>query len=192
MAAPKRTKLEREAQLLDIERLHNRGYSGREIAARLELAESTIRRDLDTISQRYRETTLVERTEGVNRMLVALRDTRREAWEAWERSKENKERQVKEKIAESLDGQGNPTPDTLQRMKAVVTSEGRLPGSEYLSIILRTYEEEAELLGLYADKTLRHAGPKGGPVEVSLEMVLIARKKAEEYRRECGAPPASG
>ena len=115
MAAPKRTKLEREAQLVEIERRHNRGESIRDIGAQLSLHFTTIQRDLKTIAQRYQDKTLVERAVAVNRMIATLRDVRKEAWEAWEKSKENKERQAREKISESLDAEGRPTAETLQQ-----------------------------------------------------------------------------
>lgn len=154
MAAPKRTKLEREEQLPEIQRLHNRGYSTREIAAKLGLSHVAIIRDLTEIADRYRREANIERGVEVKQRIAGLREVRKEAWEAWEKSKENRERQVKEKISDSLDKNGNPTADTVQRMKAVITTEGQLPANEYLSTILRTFEEEAELLGLYAPKKI--------------------------------------
>jgi hypothetical protein len=131
MAAPKRTRLEREAQLLEIEQRHKRGESVRDIAAHLCPHFTTIQRDLQTIAQRYRDELLVERTVGVNRMIATLRDVRKEAWEAWEKSKKNRERQVQEKISEGLDVEGRPTAETLQRMKVVSITEARLPRAEY-------------------------------------------------------------
>jgi hypothetical protein len=156
MAAPKRTKLECEAQLVEIEQRHNRGESVRAIAARLGLHFTTIQRDLETIAQRYQDNTLVERTVAVNRMIATLRDVRKEAWEAWDKSKENQERQATEKISEALDAEGRPAAETLQRMKVIHRTEGRLPKAEYLNIILRTLKQESELLGLYAPKVQPH------------------------------------
>jgi hypothetical protein len=182
MAAPKRTKLEREAQLVEIERHHNRGESVRDIAAGLGLHFTTIQRDLETIAQRYQGKTLVERTVAVNRMIATLRDVRKEAWEAWEKSKENKERQAREKISESLDAEGRPTAETLQRMKVVSITEGRLPRAEYLNIVLRTLKHEAELLGLYLPKEQHHEG-NGPPAVLSVNVQEYQPPDFEQFRQ---------
>jgi hypothetical protein len=200
MAAPKRTKLEREAQLVEIERRHNHGESIRAIGAHLGLHFTTIQRDLKTIAQRYQDKTLVERTVAVNRMIATLRDVRKEAWEAWEKSKENKERQVKEMISESLDAQGNPSEATLVRMKVVIATEWRLPKAEYLNIILRTLKQEAELLGLYLRKEQHHEG-NGPPAVLSVNVQEYQPPDIEQFRqlpiserirwlRECKPSPA--
>jgi hypothetical protein len=182
MAAPKRTKPEREAQLLEIEQRHNRGESIRDIGAHLSLHFTTVQRDLETIVQRYRDKTLVERTVGVNRMIASLRDVRKEAWEAWEQSKENTERQVKELINESLDANGNPTAGTRQRMKVIHRTEGRLPKAEYLNIILRTLKSEAELLGLYAPKEMHFEG-RGSPAVLRVNVQEYQPPDIEQFRQ---------
>lgn len=169
MAANKRTKLQREEDREEIADLHNRGYSSRAIRDKLNakrqglysLTQQQIVYDLETISQRFRDLANLHRMEHVQRQRAQLREVRREAWEAWEASKENREKKVTEKISESLDKNGNPTAKTLQKLKAVITTEGRLPASEYLAIILRTFEREAALLGLDAPAKIAPTNPDG-------------------------------
>lgn len=171
---PRRAKLVREAQLAELEKLHNRGWSQHDLARHFNLHHSTIQDDLAEIARRYNAITMLERGAEVQRKIAALRDVRKEAWLAWERSKENKERQIKEKISESLDGEGKPTVDTLQRMKVVITTEGQLPGSEYLAIILRTFEQEYDLLNLII-KRFEHSGAAGAPVVLQVAIKEVSR-----------------
>jgi len=161
VAAPKRTPTEREEALAEVAKWDRRGYSVRAIAAKMGVSHVQVVYDLKIVKQRYRDTVLEERAALVAQKIEQLREVRQEAWNAWEASKENCERQVKEKISESLDAHGNPTAETLQRMKAVITTEGRLPSNEYLTTILRTFEEEADLQGLYAPTKIAPTTPDG-------------------------------
>jgi hypothetical protein len=196
MAAPKRTWIEREAQLPVIEHLHNRGLSNVEIGATLRLSERVIRRDLDTIAQRYREEARLEHDIEVRRCIAALRDIRKEAWDEWERSKENKERRIQEKISERLDAKGEPTTATVQTMKAVLVSEGRLADNAYLTTVLRTLKEEAELLGFYAPRKVAPVTPDGNdeyngkrPPSLDEFRKLSIEERIRLLRSSLGTPP---
>jgi hypothetical protein len=136
MAAPKRTVLEREEQLPEIERLHNAGLSLREIGVRFGLSTRIVRRDLGTIAQRYRNADLTERNVGVHRAIAALRMVRCEAFKAWFRSKEDWVRDIEEKVGDTI--------------RTTTITEGRVGKVEHLLTILRTLQEEAKLCGLYA------------------------------------------
>lgn len=136
MAAPKRTELERAEQLPEIERMYSAGFSPREIGARFDLSARVVRRDLETIEQRYRDAELSERVAGVRRTIAALRDVRRESWETWQRSKKDRVRHVEKKVGDTI--------------RTTIITGGRLPDSKYIGMILRTVHQEAMLLGLYA------------------------------------------
>jgi hypothetical protein len=135
MAAAKRTKLEREEQLVEIERMYGTGFSLREIAARFQLSVRVVRRDLGTVAQRYRDSDLSERVVSIKRTMATLRSARREALKAWDRSKEDRVRHVEKKVGDTI--------------RTTIITEQRLGNPEYLSRILKTIRQEAELLGLY-------------------------------------------
>jgi hypothetical protein len=160
-----RTKTQREADAAEVERLDRRGYSQREIASRVGVAPSQVCYDLKLLRKRYQDTQLAERSAAVAEKLEQYREVRREAWEAWDRSKDNKEKEIKEKIS-NLAQQAEP--GTGEKLKAVITTEGRLPGNEYLRTIVQTFQDERELLGLDAPKKLEHGGDGGGAIRLLL------------------------
>jgi DNA-binding CsgD family transcriptional regulator len=153
-----RTNTQREADRAEVERLDRRGYSQREIADRLKISPSTVCADLKAIRDDYRTTRQADRAEHVALKLAQLREVCKEAWEAWDRSKDNKEKEIKEKIS-NLAHQAEA--GAVEKLKAVITTEGRLPGNEYLRTILETLQDERELLGLDAPKKLAPTNPDG-------------------------------
>jgi DNA-binding CsgD family transcriptional regulator len=163
-----RTETQREADRAEVERLDRRGYSQREIASRLKISPSTVCGDLKAIREEYRETRQADRAEHVALKLAQLREVRKEAWEAWDRSKDNKEKEIKEKISNLVQQAEAGTAGTVEKLKAVITTEGRLPGNEYLRTILETLQDERELLGLDAPKKLEHSGDGGGAIRLHL------------------------
>src|ERR1700690_3105196 len=77
-----------------------------------------------------------------------LRDIRREAWSAWERSSEDASKVVLE-FANQTEQVGIDDYVTSEVMlKRIETKEGRLPDNAYLTTILKTLEQERQLLGL--------------------------------------------
>jgi transcriptional regulator with XRE-family HTH domain len=167
----KRTKTQREADKAEVERLDRRGYSQRQIAERLGVAPSQVCYDLKLLRKRYQDTQLAERSAAVAEKLEQYREVRREAWEAWDRSKDNKEKEIKEKIS-NLAQQAEA--GAVEKLKAVITTEGRLPGNEYLRTILETLQDERELLGLDAPKKQELSGPDGSAVPVRILEVVLA------------------
>jgi predicted transcriptional regulator len=167
-----RTKTQREADAAEVERLDRRGYSQREIASRIGVAPSQVCYDLKLLRKRYRDAQLSERSAAVAEKLAQYRDIRREAWEAWERSKDNKEKEITEKVS-SLGAQ-EAAAAKIEKLKAIITTEGRLPGNEYLRTILETLQNERELQGLDAPKKQELSGPDGGAVPVQILEVILA------------------
>lgn len=90
---PKRTKQERETDLLFISRLYVRGLTLREIAASLnaereyQLTFQTIAKDVKTILSRWRESIVDDVSEMRSAELIRINEIEREAWQAWTRSK---------------------------------------------------------------------------------------------------------
>jgi hypothetical protein len=177
MGAAKRTMQEREAQLPEIERLHNAGFSLREIGARFDVSARVVRRDLATIAERYLDADFSDRVAGVNRTIAAIRIARREAWEAWQRSKEDQVRHVEEKVGGTI------------RTRTI--TESRLPKHEHLLTILRTLQEEAMLRGLYApmqNVSTYPQLPRGRRVQHGAES--LANQPAEVEPSEQAKPQA--
>ena len=194
VAAKKRTQTQREADLAEMAKLDLRGYTTRAIGKLFGLSHVQIAKDLQKLRLRYAESAMLARHEAVVEKLAQLRDVRAEAWSAWEGSKKKRKRKVKERISESLDADGNATPETVSRIKDVITTEGRLPANEYLTTILRTLEEESELLGLYAPKKSEISGPDGSPLTVMLvEEIVTANANASDdstASQTAAVPPA--
>lgn len=197
MAAPKRSKLERAAQLPEIERLHNRGYSSHEIGARLGLSHVTILRDLAEVAERYRQEAVRQRTEGVGFLRAALREVRKEAWEAWEASKSDLERTVQEKFTQTIPAglDGMSPQKAVEKMKAILTKEKRLPGGQYLALILKTFEMEADLEGFFAPTKVAPTTSDGTdlctPLSDAERMAALSRLYARLGAAD-GEPTASG
>lgn len=166
-----RSALEREEHLERVSRLHAMGYTLVEIAADLGVSKVTVFHDVQLIKKRYRESQLEAHAALVREKLEVLRHVRREAYAAWERSKLDATRRTTRRSpvvsVDPDDGSGgggkgrkgkrkgrrgsDPTPDQLRDMfvsEILEVVEGRLPASEYLSVILKTVEQERALLGL--------------------------------------------
>ncbi len=132
---PTRTKTQREADRAETARLDRMGFSQREIAQRIGVSSVQICHDLKTIRKRYVEQANVHAGERIGELLAGFRDVRREAWLAWQKSWEDAVR-----VSERSGG--------LAGNSITRTREGRLPGAEYLHVIMATYEQERRLLGL--------------------------------------------
>jgi hypothetical protein len=148
MAANKRTATEREEALAEVAKWDRRGASARDIARRMNVSHTQVNYDLKIIRKRYAESTLLERGAAIQEKISQLREVREQAWAAWEHSKENRERSVKEKVTEG----GANAGQQAERLKVIMTTEGRLPENAYLLTVLKTLEDEANLLDLFPAK----------------------------------------
>jgi len=102
MAAPKRNKTEREADLVVIADLYRRSWSMRQIAAEVSrrrtytLTDSTIKHDLDLILSRWKEKQAQYIDNFIVVQLEQIAAMKKELWEEYIRSK-NPTRKIKEK-----------------------------------------------------------------------------------------------
>jgi predicted transcriptional regulator len=175
------TKTVKEEVKAEIARLDRRGYSQTQIARRLResgvasLSQPMVTYYLRQIRDEYKDVVRAERQAMITEKLEQLREVRAEAWDAWERSKGNTRKRVVEK-APVKDNEGEDPPsrmktsrgskaakrpelqveEVMRRIRVVVTTEGRLPASEYLQIVKQTVELEMKLLGLLEDKTVNN------------------------------------
>ena len=146
MAAPKRTKIQRENDLPEIAREYVRGCNLREIAEGLAgrrsytLSIATISRDVATVISRWRAEAVGDVAEHKARELARLHEVEREAWIAWEQSKQPATRELAETITDA--GAGRDRFQTVKETK---------PDPRYLQIVQAAVAARSKLLGLDSD-----------------------------------------
>lgn len=134
----------RETVLAEVSKWAVRGFSQRAIATKLEetmgvkVTQPQIGVYLKQVNERYKAEAIEDRRIMVMRKLEELREVRNEAWVAWEKSKEDVEKRVKET------GETEKGGFSKDRLEVI----GRLPGGEYLQVVLNCIKAERELLGL--------------------------------------------
>lgn len=156
--------------LATVSQLDIEGYSQREMAQevwvrhRVNLTQQQMGRYVKQIVVQYRETRLEKLDDDINRKLAQYQHVMKEAWAAWYRSKKNSKRLVQEFTPIVLDDEDGDDSATkrkkrktvvqkqvdaeLAKIKEIITREGRLPASQYLSLIISCLNAERELLGL--------------------------------------------
>lgn len=145
-AGVKLSDTEREAVIEKVAHYDRFGFSQREISVKvweemhLHISQPMIGKYLLTVRKRYKEAAVASRDEQVQVLLERLRTVRKEALLAYHQSK----LPIKKKTHEE-GSNGKAYID-----KKTVTIEQRLPGSEYLKIVMECDRQERELLGLDA------------------------------------------
>jgi hypothetical protein len=141
-AVRKRTKLQREAQLIQIAELHIRNTPPHEIAAKFGLSQSQISLDLKEIYQRLAPTSVTVKGKLRAKLLAENELMKKSLWMAWDRSLEDKEVAVKEQItsegASELEGDGGKKGGTKrkgpsERLKAGLRTEGQRGNASFMS-----------------------------------------------------------
>lgn len=87
MAAPKRTKLQREQDRATIAALYLKGWTQAAIGQRIGIAQQNVCRELKLIRAAWLESSLVDFNAKKAEELARLDRIEAEAWEAWEASK---------------------------------------------------------------------------------------------------------
>jgi hypothetical protein len=146
-AGPKRTRTQREADLAETARLDRMGLTQRQIAERIGVSSVQICFDLRKLRKRYVEQANVRAGEKIGELLQSYRDVRQQALLAWEKSWQDAERVTVTVRPSSGDGLFADVVTTTTTIR-----EGRLPGAQFLQVILDTYAAERKLLGLDQEK----------------------------------------
>lgn len=171
---------EREAGKIRIAHLIRRGYTQAVIAEELGITPGRVSQVWKQIKQEWKESHRLEDVEAhINSRLEQLAETKMEAWKAWERSKEDARRVEQEsfpvRVCAKCEGKGKVRPPGPTKVmvkcvrcsgtgetggpgRANTITEGRLPGAEYLKVVVSCLKEEAELLALYPERTLKLKG----------------------------------
>lgn len=145
MAAPKRSKIQRERDRLTIAELYLKGWSQQKIADFLELNKSGICRELKKIKQNWKAETIEEHGLYVQQELKRLAMLEAEHWAAWQRSQESRETNSLEKLVSGKDAAGSP----VGRLKQNTRSQQQVGDAVFLTGIQRVIDVRCKLLGLY-------------------------------------------
>jgi transcriptional regulator with XRE-family HTH domain len=200
----RRTPTERVQSLARIAEMDRKGYTQVQIAEAIGVSESQISQDLRQIRLDYRNSYRWEYEERVEEKLQQLREVRKEAWEAWERSKLPVTKKTSRSVAPlrvgkkgkrqsdeddevefvDLEDADNPLLK-LQLVETVEVVEQRLPASEYLTIVLKTYEAERDILGLDAAKKIDIT-----TMTIDWEALAKRREKMDEVEKKIQAVEA--
>ncbi len=164
--AAKFTPTEKEEVLAKVSQLDRRGWTQWEIAKEIGVSQSLVSVWLVNMRKEYIAQRMVDQAWLIEQKRQQYAELKKEAWLAWERSKEiwEKEEEVLglspgKKTKDSKTSKAPKDAEELTQYLRVIritkTKEGRLPGAEYLAIILRCLEAERELDGLDVTKELK-------------------------------------
>ena len=173
MAAPKRTKHERERDLEIISELYLRGWTQRRIAARIGVSHTQINRDLKTIQKRWMDSSVRNFDDARAEELARIDELERTYWKEWERSREDKvtvKTRKQAKDAPKSDGWSkdeNDEKSTIRTADHTEIVEHRLGDPRYLEGVRWCIGERVKLLGLAApiQTKMELTGRDGGPVQ---------------------------
>lgn len=153
MAAPKRTPFQREQDLEEITRLYLTGKTQAEIAGLIGVSRPQIQYDLETIRQRWRESSIINFTEAKQCELARLDELERAYWAAWEKSCGERRKTRQET---SQEGQ-----DSNRRLRVFVDNENLFGNPAYLAGVQYCISERCKILGLYAPAKIAPTTPDG-------------------------------
>lgn len=185
MAAPKRSKAQREHDLAEMADLLLRGLSQRDLAHHFDLSPGTISYDVKEVERRWRDRAVDAIETWKGRLLAGHERVIREAWREWGRSQSDAERIVettelvkpgtttKTAAEEADDGIKADEPvQVLEVTRRVLTTEGQTGDPRYLTVIEGALTEQARLLGANAPERKEHTGADGAPLAVQVIEVV--------------------
>lgn len=163
MAAPKRTQIEREADLLKVADRYLCGIPQHEIAEELGVSRQQIGYDLKVLYSRWQAEQSRKIDEHIARALAEIDHLEREAWAAWDRSCQQSQKTVH--VSED-DGKRDLTRETVE--VADLYGDPR-----FLQVIERCIERRCKLLGLDAPEK-KDLTSGGKPLDLA-GLVTLAR-----------------
>jgi hypothetical protein len=175
VAAPKRSRFQRELDLTRIARMHLEGMSQYEIAAELGLSQPAICRDLAEVNRRWRESSLTDLGEAKARELAKIDNMEQTAWKAWD---ESREESVRRRMEDSA----------LRGKSSSITKETRVGNPAFLSTVQWCIEQRCKILGIYeaAKNSLDWRSAveaQGLDASEVFEQMIIAYKQATTKRK---------
>lgn len=158
MPARKRSKLEREEDLVRIAQMHAKGKLQREIAAAVNLTQQQISHDLKEVYRRWEESNRGKLKILKAKMLAKIEFHEMRCEEAWEQSKKTKEtttqKQVKTPGGVVGAGDNAQLEPGSERQEASLRTEERDGNPAFLKSIEWCMEKEIELHGLDSPQQL--------------------------------------
>jgi len=201
MSAHKRTKLERENDLLTIAEMHANHMLQREIAAAFGITQSQVSRDIKEIYKRWAEPDKTSLAVCRARMLTKIRSHEKLSRELLNDSRKPRERNEASLRSEpgGVEGGGDAAhagPDKEIVSKKQVT-EGQCGNPSYMKSLEWCMEQEIKLRGLAAPQKAEIGGRAGKPIEFIevIKTVLVgaplapAGPAAEDYSPAPGPKP---
>jgi hypothetical protein len=155
MAAPKRTKFERERDLERISAMYLQGYTQTYIAEEIGVSQPVIYRDLDEVKKRWRESSVMSMTEAKARELERIDVLENTYWDAWRRSNEERTK--------------TRTSATEAGKAAFVEKETLIGEKRYLEGVQWCIEQRCKILGILAPVKQEMAGPDGGAILIRVD-----------------------
>ncbi len=150
----KRTKIQREGDLVQIAKMYLRGASAIEIMRWLNMNRpyhlhvTSVQRDIQLIINRWRELYISDMDKAKQQELAHLAQLEGEYWEAWERSKSKEEEVHSEKIVDTNTGEGNTAQHTWGRERIKKLTKNRDGSPDFLTGIQWCIEQRMKILGI--------------------------------------------
>jgi hypothetical protein len=122
-----------------------------------DLSISTIRNDIEFVKNDWRNKTLANYDELMNRELSRIDSTERAAWGAWRASCNDSEKEVVERIAKEIEGEVEGDVDIEMVVDKIITTTSKSNGvgdPRLFDKIITLQKERRKLLGLYAPTKL--------------------------------------
>jgi hypothetical protein len=142
MAAPKRSKIQRQKDRATIANLYLQGWTQQKIAEYLELNQSNVSRELTKIKLAWKAEATRDFDLHLTEQLRRLAMVEGEYWEAWQRSQQPKEQSLQEKLSEVATNGDS-------RTKVQRKTEARIGDPRFLEGLVRCHQERSKLLSLY-------------------------------------------
>ena len=148
MAAPKRTRGQREYDLILVSEMYLRGETQEAIAVAVsahyegfDLTRQQMGYDIKKLHGRWIQSQLINIDAAKARELARVDKIEREAWDAWERSKQD---------AETITTKGRGTKGAAAQMEKTIQLKGQVGDGSFLRIVQWCVEQRCKILGLDA------------------------------------------
>jgi hypothetical protein len=167
MARPKRTKAQKEADMVEMAKLYLEGYTQEEMAAQFKVSQVQICKDMRALRDEWIESSLVDIDAAKRRELARIDRVEDAAVSEYARSRQDAKKSVRsEKV-----GSGEHTDSFVQQTE---TTEGRIGDPRFLTIIQNCVKQRCAILGLDAPTRNEMSGPNGGAIPIRSETDLSA------------------
>lgn len=179
---PKRSKIQREADLQTLAALYLQGYSQTAIAEKLSISQSQVSLDLKRLYKTWRDAALIDFNEAKQRELARIDELERAYWEAWRRSVGRVVERNKKTI------KGGPNEGTTDERRA----RKQAGDPQYLQGVERCIAMRVKLLGLLEPEgddwraALIRAGHDGASIGATLAGLIGAARASTNDREAIG------